>query len=61
MLSFIKYLLGKFDSIDIYMNEKVGSSYGHLGLGVYVDDADATPTFFYIRRALRDDKCWIIH
>ena len=53
----MKFLLEKYDSIDVYMNEKPGDNYGHLGIGVYVNDADVVPTFYYIRRALRDEKC----
>jgi hypothetical protein len=57
MKNFFVFLKEKFDNIDVYLNEKLGENFGHLGIGVFVNDADATPTFYYIRRALRVEKC----
>lgn len=60
MKAFVPFLLKKFDNISFYLNEKPGDNYGHPGIGVYVNDADSTPTFYYIKRALRVEKCWLI-
>ena len=43
--------------MDMYFNEKSGTGEdGHPGFAVYVNEADAVPTFFYIRRGIKEEK-----
>ena len=56
--NFMTFLIKNFDNIVLYYNEKAHTcKYGHLGIAVYVDPSDPTPTFFYIKHALKEVKC----
>lgn len=50
--TFIKYLLTKIKSCEFYRNENDDCLDGALGISVWVDDADAAPTFFWFKDGL---------
>ena len=53
---FVKMLIKKFKSCEFYRNEVESNPDGALGIGFWVDEADAAPTFYWFKDGLKEVK-----
>ena len=54
--TFIKFLIKNFKSVEFYRNENDSITNGALGIGVWMNDSDSGPTFFWFKDGLKEVK-----
>ncbi len=54
---FVKFLIPKFKDVEFYRNEKTDCVDGAIAIGVWKDESDAAPTFYYFKDGLTKEKC----
>lgn len=55
--NFVKFLVKKFDDLDLYMNDRAAEKpFSTMGIGVWVNESDEAPTFYYLTHGLEKVK-----